>query len=290
MKEKPISSNESAEGENSIYFTRHSKAGYESIRAVLRSDNPQQPLKPQEQAVPDLPPDGVELAQREAEKFFNRLNPQSDALFFVSSDQVRALETADIYRQVAHKRGFEVLKPKHTRSKLPNEIGGGEIRELRDLSLKFENVLINTVFQTEAVLQKTNINWDAVDEETKAKWIRAREIITSDDHGSWGANFFYHSDAIKEIFPLVETAKKLHEREFRHLTRLARFGINKARESGIGKNVKMLAFGHENYLGYALDKYFDDHAIGNCETIDFTIGDDGTISADFKGERKKFTE
>ena len=271
--------------EHSVHFTRHSKAGYKTYVEISKSNNPQQAVNPEEQITPDLLEKGIEMAQKAAEKFFDGLNPETDFLFFGSSNEARALETADIYRQVALERGFNVIRPEHVRGKLAEEIGGGDIRVIENLSLNIDNNLIGMVFNPKSNVGE--INWDAVDEETKKRWVQARAIIDADDKGSWGANSFYHSAEIKKIFPEIESAEDKYNRKFKNLTRLARFGIEKAKESGIKGNVKILAFGHEDYIGYALDKYFSDHEIANCETISIKTGEDNSLTIERRGEKKK---
>ena len=102
-----------------------------------------------------------------------------------------------------------------------------------------------------------------------------RALIRENDHGSFGANFFHYSELVQDVFPEIKSAKNLFDRQFHNLLRLAKFGIQKARESGLKKNIKILAFGHENYMSYALDKFFQEHDIKNCETIDVAVSSSG---------------
>ena len=279
-KEKPSTKNN-----EKAYFTRHSKAKYETYIEALKSDDPQKAVEHEKQITPDLPERGVELAEQEAEEFLNNLDPEKDALFFVSSGEARALETANVYRRKARDRKFEIIKPEQTRSKLAEKIGKGEIRKLEALSINIDNVLLSSVFNPER--QSGGINWKGVDKETRRKWDRAREIISRDDQGSWGANFFHHSEAIQKIFPEIKSAKDLYEKKFKSMIKLLRFGIKKIRESEHEKNIKILAFGHDSYLVHALNKYFEDHSIGNCETIELTIDKDDKITAKFRDQEKE---
>lgn len=275
--------------EDSAHFLRHSRAEYKTFKKQL-ADRPQEAYDTEQQITPDLTEKGVELAKQEAEKFFDGLNPETDALFFVSSKESRALETADIYRQEAHKRGFEVIKPEHVRSKLAEKIGEGEIRAIDTLSLNLKNPLISSIFTPED--QLVEINWERVDDETEKRWREAHEMVTGEgkDKGSWGANYFCYSEKIKHEFPEFasefKTAQELYEKQFKNILKLVRFGVKKAKESGIEKNVKIMGFGHEDYLAVALDKYFQDHAIGNCEVINFAL-ENNKITAEFKGERRE---
>lgn len=275
------------EKESAVYLGRHSISSYATNKKIL-SENPQGPMDPDHQIIPDLTPEGRELAEHEAEAFFDQLNPETDSLFLVSSDQARALETANIYRKVAKKRGFEIIKPKHTKSELAEEIGEGEIRTVEGLSLNIRNMLAHHAFVPEGKVE--DIRWDTVSPEMKTRWEKARAIIRKHDYGSWGANFFHHSEKISKLFPEdeIRTAQELYDTEFQNLLRLIRFAHKKMEETESPKNIKVLGFGHENYLSIALDTYFHEHAIGNCEMIRFQV-EDGFISMSAKGQEKVIT-
>ena len=256
---------------NSVHFTRHSISEYKTYREIRASKEPGRALDPEDQVTPDLTEKGVELAERKAEEMLRDFDPRTDALFFVSSNEVRAIETANIYRKIAHTKGFEVLKPEHVRSGVAEKIGEGEIRTLKNLSLKRGNILINTIFNPEVRLE--SINWDAVDPEKKRRWEEARAIVMAHDYGSFGANFYRYSEKVKNILPEIASTHDLFKTQFRNLTRLAKFADRKMTKSGYKKNIKILAFGHENYMGQALREYTDDNAIKNCETIDVVVKD-----------------
>lgn len=272
--------------EDEVMFTRHSKASYKTYAETLASENPQAPFDAEKQIIPDITESGIELAKNEAEKLFTAMNPETDALFFASSNEARALETANIYRQAAHEKGFEVLTPEHTRSGVAETIGEGEIRAVKNLSLDNTNTLESNVFNPKFLTGKENLL--VLDSETRRKWDEARAIIDADDKGSWGTNFYHHSEEIQKIFPELKNAKEQYETKFQNLLRLAEFGIRKAEESEHPKNIKILAFGHENYMSYALNKYFGDHEIKNCETITVDIGDDTSLER--RGEKKTLAE
>lgn len=286
MKENTLEKSGDESGEDEVKFTRHSKAGYKTYAEILASKNPQAPFDPERQITPDITEQGAELARSEAEKLFDGMNSETDALFFASSNEARALDTANIYRQVAHEKGFEILTPEHTRSSVAATIGEGEIRTVKNLSLNNTNTLVSSVFNPKFLTGKENLA--ALDEETRQKWEEARVIIDADDKGSWGANFYHHSEEIKKIFPELKSAKNLYETNFKNLVRLADFGIKKAEESEHPKNIKILAFGHENYISYALNKYFGDHEIKNCETITVNVCD--KTSLERRGEKKVLDE
>ncbi len=272
--------------QDAVLYSRHSSAAYGEEAKILASDNPQSAVNPEDQIHPDLTEAGIEFARTEAEKFFGNLDRQHDELFFVSSNQARALETAAIYRDVAKQKGFDVIAPDHVRGGFAQEIGGGDVRVVRNLSLKSENTLVYSVFYPDKNMAP--INWEAAsqqDPQIRDKWERAHKIIQEHDFGSWGANMFHHAPAVKQIFPEVNTAEDLYEGQFKNLLRLAEFGLNKAQKSDRPKNLKIIAFGHENYVGYALDKYFQEHDIKNCETISFQQDETGAMTLERRGQR-----
>ena len=263
------------EGDHGVFFTRHSQAQYRTYQKIKLSDNPQAAVDYENQITPDLSEPGIALARERAGEFFARFDPEHDALFFASSNEARAIETADVYRRVAKEKGFEVIKPEHTRSTYADELGEGEIRVLQNLSLNIENTILAGVFNPDS--QQNPKFTEKLDSETQEKYTKARAIINQHDYGNFGENFFHYSKEIQNIFPEIESSNDLFESQFQHLLRLAQFGINKSNTSGISKHIKILAFGHENYMSYALNKYFGDHEIKNCETIDIAITPEDTF-------------
>lgn len=137
---------ENPESNDSIHFLRHSEAGYKTYKKILNSNNPQAAVERDEQVLPDLSPENIKFAEEKAEQFFSDLDPKQDILFFVSSDEARALETTNIYRKKAHELGFQIAKAyedidsdkpvqKSYQESIVNKIGEGEIRALPTLSL-----------------------------------------------------------------------------------------------------------------------------------------------------------
>ncbi|MCX6761231.1 MAG: hypothetical protein NTY33_00050 [Candidatus Moranbacteria bacterium] len=261
-----------------IDFIRHSKAGYKSYKEVLNSDNPDQPLDINKQVFPDILEPGIELAKQEAEKLFSEMNPETEALFFVSSNQARALETAKIYKDISKEKGFTVIVPEHHYNPLSKEMNEEEIRVVETLSLKPDSSLWSSIYNPPAYLG--SINWEGVEPDLKLKWEEARQIILKDDKGNWGANFSQYSDILKEkeLLPNDQrTAQELFEVQFPQILRLARFGAKKAQEGFEGKKVRIIAFGHENYLAKAIEKYFEADGINNCEAMHIEVEDEKII-------------
>jgi hypothetical protein len=285
MEKEPKIDSEKEIEKDSVDFIRHSVSSYKTYGKIVSSDNPTGQFNPDEQVTPDLPEKGIELAKQEAEKYFAELDPQKDIVFFVSSNEARAVETANIFRQTAHEKGFEVVKPEHSRSMLSDNIAEGEIRVLQNLSIypdDTSNSVLDGIFNPPA--RRGKVNWEAVkDTELKARYDKASAIIEADDRGSFGANFAVHSEAIKQILPEITTAEELYKTQFQNLIKLLKFGIEKAKKAGLEKNVKIIAFGHENYLMLALEKMFQEDGIKNCEVIHFSEVED-KIKAEFRGK------
>lgn len=260
-----------------VHLLRHSKAGYKSYVEVLNSDNPDRPLDLTKQVIPDVPEAGVELAKKEAEKLFSQMDPAENALFFVSSSQSRAIETAKIYKDFAKEKGFTVISPEHHRNPLAERMDEKDIRVVNTLSLKPDSSLWSSLYNPPAYLSP--INWGGVDGTTKAKWEEARKVVLSEDKGNWGANFAHYSDQLKEngLLPADQgTAKELFETQFPQILRLARFGAQKAKEGFEEKRIEIIAVGHENYLAKAFEEFFGEEGINNCEVVTVNIEDDAT--------------
>jgi len=268
------------DGDFVVDYIRHGVAGYETYRAVRGSEDPARPFDATEQVTPDLTPAGVELAQGEAEKYFDHLDSKNDKLFFFSSNEARAIETANIYRNVAKERGFSIIKPEHSRSRISDDSAEGDIRILNTVSINSKNLLIDSVFNP--ANKRGDIDLEKIPIETRDAYERAVAIIDNDDQGSWGANFAKHGDKIKEIFPGVKTAEEVYDGKFRDFLDLISFGRAKAQENN-QLNIKVLVFGHENMVIYVLEKYFGSDELRNCEVINFQLqGDRKSMS--YRGE------
>ncbi|MBP6944468.1 hypothetical protein KBD61_03930 [Patescibacteria group bacterium] len=267
-----------------VGYVRHGKAGYRSYAEITGSENPTKPFEAEHQITPDLMPEGREAAFREAEAYFDQLDPAQDTMFFVSSNEARAIETADVYRQVAHMRGFAVAQHDRTHSSYANELAGGEIRVLETLSINSKNLVLDYMFNPKA--GRATINWEAVDPETRVQFERGAAIVEADPQGTFGANFLKHSEAVKAVVPEAVSAHELYEKRFRSLLKLVRWAEKKAKQTVEGgKDVKVLAFGHENAFVYALKEVFEEEGLNNCEAIEFAV-QDGAVTAKYRGKER----
>lgn len=288
--------------DDEFFATRHSISSYKLNERIVGSDDPEAaPDADKQWFNNDLTPEGEKLAHEKAEEFFAKLNPETDALFFVSSDLVRAAETAKIYLDTARAKGFEIIPPREktaeprpARNKA-EEIGGGYIRKIDCLTLDhLDNMLREFVFHPDNYLEKIK-NLDNVSAETKEKWAEARGIIEADNRGSWGNNYAAHSEEIEKIFPNVKSAKTIYQTKFANMTRLIRFGQEKIRENNPDKNIKILGFSHENSFLYFLKNNFGE-SMKNCESIAFQVepsnGEGGAekIIVKAKGQTKEVKE
>lgn len=254
-----------AEGSRFFNF-RHSKAIYKEYEKKLASDNPQSKIDIEAQESDDITPEGHDFARKQAHAFLDLMDPHKDIFYIVSSNQTRAIQTADIYARVAMERGFNVVRHKKTGTELADKIGEGYVRAIDSLSLNFQHPLEDAVFNPEAFLPK--INWAAVDPSVKAKWEQAHQIVLANDNGSWGANFFEHAEEIKKIFPYMKSAQDLYEGQYKNMLRLVDFAKKKAGN----ERINVLSFGHENYMGAPLQEATGNHALGNCEGVELRDG------------------
>ncbi len=258
-----------------VIGTRHSKSNYETY--IRDKSAGKKEFDPRDQIYPDLSETGIELAQKEAAVFFDNLDPKKDKLFFISSNEARAIATADIYRQEALSRGFEIIKPGKTNSELSDRETDGYVRVSRALSLNPKNYALHSIFVASLPEKVQKIIADELPENIKEKWLEARKIINNAPEElkkkGWGEMFYQYSDQVQEIFPDIKSSKDL-ERQFNTIVKLIQWGKDKFSESNMDGNMKVLGFGHENYVASILDKKLGEHEIGNCESIIININDE----------------
>lgn len=270
------------ERNDEFFATRHSHAKYQLDKTIVGSENPESsPEADAQWFYSDLTPEGQKFAREKAEEFFNGLDPQMDALFFVSSDLVRAAETAKIYLDVARERGFKIILPRERSEKHSDyrnkaeEIGKGYIRKINCLTLNhLKNKLREEVFQPQDYLKEFVKHPENVSDETKELWEKARKIIEADNGASWGENYAKHNEAIAKIFPDVKSAEEVYRLKFLPMMRLIKFGQQKINEANPEKNIKVLSFSHENSFLHFLNENFGG-SMANCESIGFRVAEEG---------------
>ncbi len=267
-----------------VFGTRHSKSNYDTY--IDQKERGEKKFDPENQKYPDLSEEGLQLAHEKASEFFDKLDVKSDKLFFISSNEARAIATADIYRQEAISRGFEVIKPGKTNSKLADKETDGYVRTSRVLSLNPDNYALHSIFVTGLPEEIQRIIAENLPEEMREKWLRARKIINDAPpevkKKGWGEVFFQYSDEIKKIFPNIKSSEDL-EKQFRSIIKLIEWGKNKVAESGMEGNIKVLGFGHENYVASILDKRLGDRDMVNCESIVIDTDNSGEFNIERVG-------
>lgn len=279
-REKDVASTQEA------FHIRHSKSSYETYTKQDISGD--EGFNPDDQEYPDLNKEGQELAQKEAENFFENLNPEKDILFFASSNEARALATADTYRREAIKRGFEIIKPEKTNLKLSDEETDGYVRMSSMLSLNPRNYNEHSIFIDIPESIQNEIA-DTMEGKEKERWLKARAIINNAPEElrkrGFGPVYNEYADQIKEIFPNVKSAKQI-EKRFQNILKLAKWGMEKAKEAGLDKNTKILGFGHENYPIPLLNKYFENGDTANCEALKIEVSGEKKFEITKDGENK----
>ena len=254
---------EEMSGQGRVFFIRHGQAQYESLVAKAESEDPQGSIDIERQIKGDLTEIGRDQVQQQAESFFKKFNKEKDIFFVVSSNQVRALETASLFINEAVLIGFSVLRHQKTGSDIAREIGEGYIRSLSSLSINKKDILVELLFTPPDWLP--DIKWEFVDDDFKLQWERARSIILEGNQGSWGLNFHRYAEEIKKIFPVeLATPKDLYKTQFQDILRLVDF----AKERVGSRSVHILAFGHEDYMGIALEEGTGNSTIGNAEIVE----------------------
>ncbi len=249
-----------------FFFIRHTLATYVNDSEHLKSSNPCADLCIEQQK-PDvaLEPKGVDLANQQAHTLLRILDPAYDTLCVVSSDQIRAIETANIYIQAAKQYKFHLVNHgKHTGTKLADKVGNGSIRTLDTLSLGKGGAIEYSVFNTHGSVE---INWEGVtDPDLYKQWNKARSIVLENDQGTWGGNYYCNSEKVREILPEISTPEDLYYSKYKALLKLVMFSRRKFTDGAI----VVLAFGHSNYMYKALEKDTGDHKIRNCEAVELS--------------------
>lgn len=283
--------------QHSAHYIRHSVSNYETY--IKQKVEGKIAFDSKDQIFPDLSEKGIELARDKAEEFFRGLDPQKDILFFASSNEARALATANIYRQEAEVRGFDIMKPTETNFELSDkekeagktDLNGeadGYIRMSSMLSLNPRNYLEHSIFVAglPEVVQKSIA--ERLPEDLKSRWLKAREIInnapTEVKKKGFGEVYHLYANQIKELFPDVRNAEQM-EKRFQNIVKLAKWGMEKAKENNLQKNLKILGFGHENYVSPVLEKYFNDREMENCEVLKIEETTDGEMELERKGKK-----
>lgn len=288
-----------------IKIIRHGKALYGMDWGIIQSDNPEsKPEAKNQWFYSDLTPEGKRLVREEAIKFLDTLDKKTDALFFVSSDLVRAAETAKIFLDVARERHFDIITPRITENEddeyltKAEEIGEGCIRKIDCLTLDhLENMLQEAIFNPDDFMKTMVQHPENISPETKDRWEKARAIVDADNKGNWGDNYFAHWEKIAQFFPDIKSPRAVYDTKFKQMIRLVRFADRKMKEKNPEKNVTVLGFSHENSFIYFLNKVFGE-SIKNCESVGFELvesEDDESdekpqVMIEAKGERKNWEE
>ncbi|EKE11291.1 MAG: hypothetical protein ACD_15C00111G0020 [uncultured bacterium] len=289
------------DGQHSASYIRHSASNYDTY--VMQKDRLDKKFDPRDQKFPDLSSKGLELAENKAEEFFRNLDPEKDVLFFASSNEARTLATANIYRQEAERRGFEIIKPTKTnleQSPEDKEAGKTDLHEETDgyvrmssmLSLNPRDYIEHSIFVAGLPQFIQDSIADRLPEELRVKWRQAREIINNAPadvkKGGFGEVYHRYADQIKELFPNVRNAEQM-EKRFQNILKLAKWGMDKAKEAGLEKNLKILGFGHENYASPVLEKYFGDRDMANCEALGIEAVSEDEMSLERRGEKAEIS-
>jgi phosphohistidine phosphatase SixA len=254
-----------------VILGRHQESRYQLNETALKKENPREPIDADTQDFDsDLTEKGKIEARRQAEEFFdgNHFEPEKDAFFFASSNFVRAIETATIWRKVAEERGFEIIAPINPRDQTVARVGEGKVRHVDALSLRIEDALLDQLFNakkdylTEALERGVEFDSDFVD-----RWTRARKIVEEDNRNGWSDNWRAHSEEVKKILPEIQMPKELFDTQFKNIIRLLGFANKKIEAAAYGKHIRVVAISHENLFTHWLSEYWNEEGMKLGETI-----------------------
>lgn len=278
-------------GKFSADYFRHSESPYKTYKAKLKSDEPNSPLNPEQQYVDDLTPKGVEIAKDAARKYFEGLNPEKDRLYFVSSNEARALGTARVYKDEAEKRGFTIIDVPEARQKndIAYRVTGGKVRTSKKLSVNPQNLVLDNLFMPAD--KRFEVNFDKLSPDFIVKYEQAKAIVDRDNKGSYGANLVAHASEVRKIFPEVKTAESVEKEKLQKLIHTFGKYAKRHAEQGSEEDIKVLAFGHQDQMVGFLNREFGKADLQNCEAVSFDFdASDKRVEVKYRGEKRKLEE
>jgi broad specificity phosphatase PhoE len=245
-----------------IDLIRHSEAKYKTYLRLLEV-NPCGSFDSIEHIYNDLTNNGTQLAETKAIKYFDAC--KDDSIIFTSSNEARAIETANIFSGIASGKGFSV----------------GNLLLKEELSVNPKMMLLNVIFSTNKQHGDLNINWNLVPNSVKSKYLSLRKDIEKEDTGSWMQNVIQHSSLVTSIFPENDLSLNEYRNQFNQAIRdLINLGLNNKHSN------RVLAFTHENVLAPIMADYFQSSDFHNCENITFIINDDNQVLCRFRDQEK----
>jgi hypothetical protein len=278
-------------GRFSADYFRHSESGYKTYKDKLKSDSPNTPLDPEKQYVEDLTPRGIKIAREAATKYFEGLNPEKDRLYFVSSNEARALGTAKVYKEEAEKRGFVIIDMPEGRKKddIAYRVTGGKVRTSKKLSVNPQNLVLDNIFMPAD--KRFEVNEKALTPDFLEKYNRAKAIVDADNKGSYGANLVAYSEKLREIFPEIKTAEQAEKEKLQSLIHTFGKYAKRHEEQGSEEDIKVLAFGHQDQMVGFLNREFGNADLKNCEAVSFDFDSaEKKVGVTYKGRRKTLEE
>ncbi|MEK6910791.1 MAG: histidine phosphatase family protein [Nanoarchaeota archaeon] len=280
---------ENKRGSFSADYIRHSKAGYPTYAGIMMSDDPTAPFNPERQVERDLTPDGIKIAQASARKYFDNLDPKKDKLYMLASNEVRALETAKVYKDEAISRGFTIISVPKQENDIGYRITGGGVRTSSKLSINSKNLVADNVFMPAD--KRFKVNSDKLAPEVRAKYQQALAIVDRDNKGSYGANLVAYGDEVKKLFPEVRTSEQIEKEKLGVLINTFGNYSKRHQESGAADHIKVLAFGHQDQMVGFLNRNFGKAELDNCEAVSFNFDNaDRKVEVSYRGDKKKLEE
>ncbi|MDO8564167.1 MAG: histidine phosphatase family protein [Nanoarchaeota archaeon] len=280
---------EKKRGSFSASYIRHSAASYPTYAGIMMSDDPTAPFNPERQVERDLTPDGIKIAQDSARKYFDQLDPKKDKLYMIASNEVRALETAKVYKDEAVSRGFAIISVPKQENDIGYRITKGGVRTSSRLSIDSKNLVADNVFMPAD--KRFKVNSAKLTPEFRDKYQQALAIVDRDNKGSYGANLVAYGDEVKKVLPEVRTSEQIEKEKLGVLINTFGKYAKRHAEQGSEEDVKVLAFGHQDQMVGFLNREFGNADLKNCEAVsfDFDMGE-RKVEVSYRGNRKKLEE
>ncbi len=280
---------ENKRGSFSADYIRHSKASYPTYAGIMMSNDPTAPFDAERQVEKDLTPDGIKIAQDSARKYFDKLDPKKDKLYMLASNEVRALETAKVYKDEAIARGFIIISVPKQENDIGYRITKGGVRTSSKLSINSRNLVADNVFMPAD--KRFKVNFGQLAPEVRERYQRAVEIVDRENKGSYGANLVAYGDEVKKLFPEVRTSEKIEKEKLGVLIKTFGNYARQHEKSGSEDHIKVLAFGHQDQMVGFLNKNFGKAELDNCEAVSFDFdNDEGKVEVEYRGKKSKLEE
>lgn len=297
-----------------VDIARHTTSDYKNyLRKEHPDADPNEYVDYRDQ-VTDVNEEGKELAKENAEAYAQTIDPEKELVVVVSSGEMRAYQTAQIYIDALEARGVEIfagVPSQQDKERYP--VGpAAEVRGTPDEpeidtrivasripSLNYEGMWVEDMLEPPAGSKGTTfegLDESKLSEEDRARYQLARSVIETknDTDASWGSNYVEHEGKPYpfDVIPSVADNHQKMMRGIRLLRRLHEMPKTREFEKDKGKQIRYLVFTHEeNMLGMARS-HFGVSRVENCDVIQLHVPEDrdSMMGATHKGTKKQMAD